>query len=967
MKKTLLIIVIIVGAFNAFAQKGKVRGTVYEEGTGESLVGVTVLVKGTLNGTTTDLDGKFTLEVAEGTHAIQFSYISFQSMVLEGVNVKVNEVKVLDDIFLKESSHELMEVVVKAEAIRTTEAAMLTMKKQSAAMIDGITASKIKLTGDATAVEAAKRVTGVSVEDGKYVYVRGLGDRYSKTTLNSVDIPGLDPDRNSLQMDIFPSNLIDNIYVSKNFTADMPADFTGGLLNIETKDFPEQKIIALSLGLSYNPSMHLNSDYLTYEGGKNDFLGFDDGTRGLPQRAREPNIPTPVSGAPQNEVVDFITSFNPELGATPKTSLMDFSLGFSIGDQINIGNDKNKSSKDSKLGYIFSLSYKNEFRYYDDVIFGEYQRFIDPDIYEMRYATIQNGQIGEHNVLIGALGGLAYKTKLSKYRFTAMHLQNGESRAGKFQIDNDGEAVGQSGYLAGSDNLEYNQRSLTNLLLNGVHVFGTSGWEMDWRLSPTLSNSEDPDIRKTAFTYRSADTLFNAGAGGNPSRIWRSLNEINTTAKVDITKKYKIASNDAKVKFGVAHNYKHRDYEILFFDVQFFGSQSWSNPDPNNVLDPINLYPNKPNSIYYQSGNNDPNPNSYESNVNNLAGYVSGEMYLMPKLKTILGLRVENYVQRHTGRDQVYAGGDLVNGKNLDNDKVLESTDLFPSVNLIYELTKSQNLRAAYSRTIARPSFKELSFAQIIDPLSNRIFNGSLFTYSDWDGKLTETRIDNFDIRWEWFQENGQMYSVSGFYKRFDNPIELVRIPEQQTSTEYQPRNVGDGELYGLELELRKNLEFVSPFLADLSFSGNFTYVISEIDMTDSEYNSRKTYQKTGETIEDTRVMAGQAPYVINAGLTYSNPDSGFDAGLFYNVKGSTLSIVGGGLFPDIYMEPFHSLNFSLNKKLGAERRTTVDFKVSNILNQKMQSFYKSYQAEDQIYSSFNYGFELGVGISYNF
>lgn len=967
MKKTLLIIVIIVSALTAFAQKGKIRGTVFEEGTGESLVGVTVLIKGTLNGTTTDLDGKFTLEVGEGTHAIQFSYISFQTMVLEGVNVKVNEVMVLDDIFLKESSHELMEVVVKAEAIRTTEVAMLTMKKQSAAMIDGITASKIKLTGDATAVEAAKRVTGVSVEDGKYVFVRGLGDRYSKTTLNSVDIPGLDPDRNSLQMDIFPSNLIDNIYVSKNFTADMPADFTGGLLNIETKDFPEQKVIALSFGISYNPSMHLNSDFLTYEGGKNDFLGFDDGTRGLPQRAREPNIPTPVSGAPQNEVVDFITSFNPELGATPQTSLMDFSLGLSIGNQIDVGNDKNKSSKDPKLGYIFSLSYKNEFRYYDDVIFGEYQRFIDPDIYEMRYATIQNGQIGEQSVLIGALGGLAYKTKLTKYRFTVMHLQNGESRAGKFQIDNDGEAVGQSGYRAGSDNLEYNQRSLTNLLLNGVHVFGTSGWEMDWRLSPTLSNSEDPDIRKTAFTYRSADTLFNAGAGGNPSRIWRSLNEINTTAKVDITKKYKLASNDAKVKFGVAHNFKQRDYEILFFDVQFFGSQSWSNPDPNNVLDPTNLYPYKPNSIYYQSGNNDPNPNSYESNVNNLAGYVSSEMYLMPKLKTILGLRVENYVQRHTGRDQVYAGGDLVNGKNLDNDKVLESTDLFPSVNLIYELTESQNLRAAYSRTIARPSFKELSFAQIIDPLSNRIFNGSLFTYSDWDGKLTETRIDNFDIRWEWFQENGQMYSVSGFYKRFDNPIELVRIPEQQTSTEYQPRNVGDGELYGLELELRKNLEFISPVLADLSFSGNFTYVISEIDMTDSEYNSRKTYQKTGETIEKTRVMAGQAPYVINAGLTYSNPESGFDAGMFYNVKGSTLSIVGGGLFPDIYMEPFHSLNFSLNKKLGADQRTTVDFKVSNILNQKMQSFYKSYQAEDQIYSSFNYGVELGVGISYNF
>ncbi|MBE0637065.1 MAG: TonB-dependent receptor [Bacteroidales bacterium] len=966
MKKTLLLLFAALITSSLVAQKGKVRGTVFEEGTGESLVGVTVLVKGTLNGTTTDLDGKFTLEVAEGTHDIQFSYISFQTMVIEAVKVKANDVTVIPDILMKESSMELTEIVIKAEAIRTNEAAMLTMKKKSATMLDGISSSQIKLIGDATAVEAAKRVTGVSVEDGKYVYVRGLGDRYSKTMLNNVDIPGLDPDRNSLQMDIFPSNLIDNIMVSKNFTAELPADFTGGMLNIETKDFPERKIISLSLGLTVNPAMHFNPDYLAYDGGATDFLGFDDGTRAIPQRATEPNIPTPISGAPQQEVVDFITSFDQQLGAKSQNSLMDYSFGFSIGDQIDVGNEKNQTTKDPKLGYIFSLSYKNETKYYDDVIFSEYQRYIDPDLYEMRYATIQNGQIGEQNVLIGALGGIAYKNKFTKLKFTAMHLQNGESRAGQFQIDNNGEAVGQSGYLAGSDNLEYNQRSLTNILLNGVHVLKNSGWELDWRLSPTLSTSEDPDIRKTAFTYRNMDTLFSAGAGGNPSRIWRSLNEINTTAKVDITRKYQVSSSEARLKFGLAHNYKKRDYEILFFDIQFFGSQSWSNPDPNTVLDPVNLYPNKPNSIYYQSGNNDPNPNAYASNVNNMAAYISNEMYVTPKLKTILGLRVENYVQRHTGRDQIYAGGDLENGKNLDNDKVLESTDLFPSVNLIYEVNPSQNLRGSYSRTIARPSFKELSFAQILDPLSNRIFNGSLFTYSDWDGQLTETRIDNFDLRWEWFREKGQMYSVSAFYKMFDNPIELVRIPEQQTSTEYQPRNVGDGQLYGLELELRKNLGFLSPSLEKINFNGNFTYVYSKIDMTSTEYNSRKTYQKTGEDIKDTRVMAGQSPYVINAGLTYADPDRGLDAGLFYNVKGSTLSIVGAGLFPDIYMEPFHSLNFSLNKRIGKENRTIIDFKVSNMLNQKMVSYYKSYEAADQIYSSFNYSISFGVGISYN-
>ncbi|MBN2173656.1 MAG: TonB-dependent receptor [Bacteroidales bacterium] len=967
MRKIIWLLLILGMGLQTMAQKGKIRGTVYEEATGESLVGVTVFLTGTTIGTTTDLDGKFSIDADPGSYQAQISYISFQTILINDVQVKAGEVTMLENLVLKEVSLELSEVVVSAEVIRRTESALLTIKKKSAVILDGISSSKIKLTGDATAVEAAKRVTGVSVEDGKYVYVRGLGDRYSKTMLNQVDIPGLDPDRNSLQMDIFPTNLIDNIFVSKNYTADMPADFTGGMLNIETKDFPEEKSISVSLGLTYNPSMHFNSDWLTYEGGSTDMLGFDDGTRALPARAGKDNIPTPISGASDQEVFDFVTSFDSQLAAKQKTSFMDYSMGISMGNQIDLGKKKGDPAKKRKLGYVFSLSYKTDTKFYDEVIFGEYQRYIDPNLYEMRYATIQTGQLGEQNVLLGALGGLAYKTDHSKIRLTLMHLQNGESRAGKFYIVNDGEAVGQSGYRASSDNIEYNQRSLTNGLLNGLHLWPTTGWEIDWRISPTYSTSNDPDIRKTAFTYQPLDTLFSGGAGGNPSRIWRSLEELNNTSKIDLSKKHELMKRDARLKFGLSHIYKQRDYEILFFDMQFFGTQSWTNPDPAHVLDAENIYPNKPNSIYYQSGNRNPNPNTYASNINNFAAYISEEFNPLPKLKTIVGVRIEYYVQKHTGRDQTYASGDIINGKNLDNDKVLESTDLFPSVNLIYALSDEQNLRISYSRTIARPSFKELSFAQIIDPISNRIFNGSLFTYSGWDGNLTETRINNFDIRWEWYLPAGQMYSVSGFYKTFDNPIELVRIPEQQTSTEYQPRNVGDGQLYGVELEFRKDLSFIAIALNKLSVNGNLTLVKSSIDMTDTEYNSRKTYEKAGESIENNRVMAGQSPFVVNAGITYSDPDHGLDAGVFYNVKGTTLSIVGAGLFPDIYADPFNSLNFSLNKRFGKDKRTMIDFKVSNLLNEKVVSHYRSYEAEDQVYSSLNPGISVGLGVSYQF
>lgn len=943
---------------------GIIRGSIIEGENGEPVIGANILIVELGTGTVTDLDGTFSMDVPEGAYQLKISYIGYQNITIEKVEVTPGKVTLLENIRLEESKLQLEEVVITAKSIRTTETALLTVKKKSAVMMDGISSARMKLIGDATAVEAAKRVTGVSIEGGKYVYVRGLGDRYTKTTLNSMDIPGLDPDRNTLQMDIFPTTLINNIVVSKNFTADLPADFTGGVLDVETKDFPEEKTFQVSVSTAFNPRMHFNSDFLQYNGGKTDFLGFDDGSRALPQGADAAVIPTPFV-RPDQEVNAFARSFNSQLAAVRKTSLMDLGASISFGNQIAL--KTNKSGVEPKLGYIFSLSYKSDYKYYDDVYNNEYQRFIDKEAYEMRYATIIKGQMGERNVLGGALAGLAYKTARSKYRLTVMRLQNGESRAGKFDIDNDGAAVGQSGYIAISDNLEYNQRSLTNLLLNGTHVSKNAAWEIDWRLSPTLSTSYDPDIRKTAFTYTPSSTFFSSGAGGNPSRIWRYLDELNAAAKIDITRKYTFKGEEAKLKFGGNHTYKTRDYEILFFDIQFFANQQWVNPDPATVLDPANIFPNRPNSLYYQSGNNTPNPNQYSSNVNNTAFYISNEFVPLRKLKTVLGVRAEKFVQRHTGRDQIFANGDVINGRNLDNAKVLDALDFFPSVNFIYSINDDQNLRASYSRTIARPSFKELSFAQIIDPISNRIFNGSLFTYADWSGKLSETRINNLDVRWEWFMQGGQIVSISGFYKNFDRPIELVRIPEQQTSTEYQTRNVGDGLLFGLELELRKDLGFISPGLKNFNLSGNLTLVESEIEMTAVEFNARKGYEKDGENVKNTRPMAGQAPYVVNLGLTYSNSEAGLDAGLFYNVKGSTLTIVGAGLFPDIFSEPFHGLDFSLNKRFGADKKTSIDFKVSNILNDRVENFYQSFQAQDQLFSRINPGTTFSLGLSHKF
>lgn len=951
-KLTLFFALLVISTFS-FAQNGNIRGTVYEEATGEPLIGVTVVVQGTTKGAITDLDGKYNISLEPGTYNLQISFISFEMVTISDVIVKSDEVTLIDNIMLSESIQQLESVIITAEAIRDSEAALMKVKQKSASVMDGISATNFRRMGDSDAASAIKRVTGVSVEGGKYVYVRGLGDRYTKTTLNDVDIPGLDPDRNSLQIDIFPTNLINNMMVLKSSVAEMPADFTGGVVNIETKDFPDEKIFSVSASLGYNPSMHFNKDFVTYDGSSTDFLGFDNGTRALPSGARGEDIPRPFSGYSDQEISSFLKGFNPILGANTATSFMDYSLGISSGNQIALKND-------NKLGYIFSLTYKSTTTFYDDQFYGEYQRPAESSDYELVPAILQEGALSEYNVLLGGLAGLAYKTQLSKYKLTLMHLQNGEKRAGQFYIEDDpnNSAVGKSGYEATSDNLDFSERGLTNILLSGDHLTENTKWKVNWRLSSTFSKITDPDIRRTAFSFTTSDTLFVAGAAGNPNRAWRYLDEVNLVGKIDITREYEAWGQEAKLKFGVSQIYKERDYEILTYDMQFFGAQPEFGYDPNNVLTDENLWPDG--TIYYSSGNPEPNPNEYNSNVYNTGVYVSNEFSPLTSLKLILGLRAENYVQRHTGRD--------VQGTNvLENDKVLDAFDIFPSANVIYSLSEMQNLRVSYSRTIARPSFKELSFAQILDPISNRQFNGGLFAYSGWDGNLRETRINNFDLRWERFMSRGQILSLSAFFKTFDAPIELVRIPEQQTITEIQPRNVGEGRVYGAEVEFRKSLDFISPTLNAFSLSSNITYVKSIITMTDLEFNARKNFEKEGQTIDNKRDMAGQAPIIINTGLVFQNPDSGLEAGFFYNVQGRTLTIVGTGLYPDIYSVPFHSLNFNLTKSFGPDNRNSFSFKVSNLLNDVREEVYSSFRADDQLFERYSPGLAASFGIKYAF
>lgn len=919
-------------------QSASIRGTVIDDATGETLIGVGVLVDGTSAGAATDLDGVFDIKIEPGNYQLRISYIGYAEMLVKDVVLKAGESKFLGVIRVKENTATLDEVVVTAAMVRETEVAILTVKRKAANMLDGASAANFKKMGDSDAGAALKRVTGVSVEGGKYVYVRGLGDRYTKTTLNNMDVPGLDPDRNSVQMDIFPTNLISNIMVSKSSTADQPADFTGGVVNVELHDFPDERAVSFGLGLGYNPGMHFNSNYLSYQGSNTDFLGFDNGQRAIPT-GRRTNIPqfATVIGNPNGpqgqDYQDILAGFNPTMAGDRNTSLMDFGGNFSFADV--------KSLKKYKLGYSFALTYKNEREFYEDAEFNLFAKAASPDQFELIPIERQRGDFGVNNVLVGAMGGLALKSDLSKIGLNILHLQNGESKAGNFDFVNTNLGAN---FEATQYNLEYSQRSLTNILLSGRH-FLKSEWNLNWKIAPTRSAIIDPDIRFLRFREPNQTVGTEVGL---PERIWRYLEEYNFAGRFDLDKDFRFLGREAKVRTGSNYVYKVRDFDIQNF--QFMPGNTVFTGDPSELFDENNLFSaDNSNGVRYEPLFIPTNPNTFTSSVSHLGLYASNEFFLSEGLKTVVGLRVESYMQYYTGTNQT---GSIA----LNNERVINDFDFFPSLNMIYALSEMQNLRFSASQTIARPTFKEMSFAEILDPITGRTFIGSMLTETTnggqellWDGNLESTRIINLDFRWELFQELGQMFSVSAFFKRFDKPIEMVQYLADPGS--FQARNVGDATMIGLEFEVRKSLAFVSPSLERYSFNTNVTVNRSEISLSESEFRSRNFSARDGEEVEDSRVMAGQAPYVINAGFSYLNPENKFEYGVYYNVQGPTLLFVGFGNRADVFSVPFHSLNLSAGKSFGKEDRMRLSLKASNLLNDEREQVFRGFQAEDQLFT----------------
>lgn len=927
---------IILSSCLSFGQTGTLTGKILDGDFNDVLSFANVAVKDTNYGASTDFDGKYSINMEPGTYTVVYSFVGYSTKEITDVVIKAGEVTIVD-VTLNASAAALDDIVITVTKRKNSEKAVLDLQKNATVVLDGLSSETIKKSGSSSVASAVKSVPGVSVQEGKYVYVRGLGDRYTKTLLNGMDVPGLDPDKNTLQLDIFPTNVLENLQVVKSATADYTADFTGGVVDIITKDIPSSKEVVISVGLGYNPDMHFNDNYLSYEGGGTDFLGFDDGTRDSPIAIGE-NVPLVQQDA--NRVVELTRAFNPTMAAMRQQSAMNTSFGVNYGNKFNFEN--------SKLGLTASLNYKNDTRFYENLVSGQViRKFSDPSNFEPRVDRTQIGDVGTNNVILNGLVGLSYIKGRSKYRFNALHIQNGESKAGIFDRINREQGINE----VKRDVLTYTQSSLTNVFLGGSHSNEEGDWKTEWKIAPTYSIVDDKDFRITPFRVDGGVPRIEPSETGDPVRLYRELSEIGIPVRLDFDKRHKLFQSDAKLKFGAGYVYKTRDFAVDQYALTIQGSSRGEqfNGDPDQILAPDNIYdPATGEGVTVRSDFNI--TNSFDSSISLASAYVSEDFQITSRLKSIVGVRFEKFDLVYNGQNQ--------QGQVFNNEKFIDKADLFPSVNLIYDLNEDADfkLRGSYARTTARPSFKEASAAEIQDPILGTTFIGN--------PDIQPSYINNFDLRLEKYTETSDFFALSGFYKTFKDPIEIAFFAS--ATDQFTPVNLGDATVLGAELEVRKTLDFIG--LTNFNFQSNISVIQSDQEYVEQERIFRENTARDGQVIGDSRELQGQSPFLVNTGITYETEESGWRTGLFYNVQGRTLQVVGGGDVADVYTLPFHSLNFTLNKSWKANKAEhSINFKVDNLLGDERESEFEFFGADNPLFFFQDPGRTLSISYGVKF
>ena len=882
------ILLLVLSTMTAMA--GNIKGTVLDKQTKEPLTGATIQITGTALGVVADIDGNYTLNVNDGTYTITVRYIGYKDILLNSIKVKA---ETLLNFEMESDAQALGEVSVVAKKNLEGERALQMERQKATLAIENLGAKEMSIKGISNVEEGVKKITGISIASAGQLIVRGLGDRYSTTTLNGLPIASPNPDNKLIPLDIFPASTVQNITVSKVYDASAFADYSGAHIDISTKE-------------------NVGSDFLSISfnaGGKFNTLGKDfyrmdcDGslfkTPSLDQKLIDMSLTDFEEYARHNRL--FSTSFQ----VSKKTALPEFGGNIGFGKRFTLGGNE--------VSVLGSIGVSNDLQTMDNASIRTLEA-TGNTLNEFNYDSYSN------ELKIAALGNLGYSFRTSDHiGYTFFYARNAiDTYMRREGVDYEDH------HLIGSNNVTHIY-SLQNHQVNGKHYFGKQ-WNLNWSGSYSKTSSDEPDRRQVMFIREDDQIKLFKLNRQETMRYFGSLNEDEWVG--DLTASYRFGDNN-KLQAGFTYKDKNRDY----MGTRFYYNLNKLNPTITDIYDTdsfLNME-NVENGSITIDRKKQPK-DSYTAGNSIYAGYIATEYYPVAPLLVNLGVRYEiskQWVDYYTD------GGKAERSE-------LNKNDLFPSLNMKYQMNEKNSLRFAFSRTVTRPSFIEMA------PFLYQESYGSAQIRGNAD--LQNGYNYNIDLRYELFEKNGDMLSITAYYKHLKAPIERVQTLSGGSAV-HSFRNADNGMATGVEIEFRKEI------VKDLRFGVNGSYMYTNVKLPEG-----------GAYTNSQRALQGASPYLTNADLTYSpafSNDRQLSVALLYNLQGPRIHSVGISGLGDIKQQPVHTLNFTGSYRFN--RRFAVKLQVNDLLNQDILFKQEVPTTGDKVeVERFRKGTGFEVGFSYD-
>ena len=933
MKQLLSIVFLLVISSSLFAQKSRIVGKVTNS-RNEALASVTVKLSGAATAMTrTDVEGRFSF-VAETQkkYTLTVSYVGYQEKIVDDVTVsKAGEDETVN-IILNESSKVLSDVSVKATTRNTTAKgetvnALITFQKNTNTVASVISAEAIKRSPDRNTGEVIKRTPGASIQEGKFLIIRGLAERYNLALLNGIQLGSTEPDRKAFSFDLIPANMIDNIVINKAFVPELPGEWAGGLIQVNTRDIPTKNFFTIQVGSGFN-TQAVGNNFYEYKGGKTDYLGIDDGSRSLPATYTTKSKFDALAPADKTYIGSTMNNDWAPMTAN-KSSLINGQFQTSGGFVKDFKNNK-------KLGAIFALNYNRSVRLTKGTnsgfnFIGDGTYTPDFNYVDNRYSTdLLWGGLANVSLQLNNNNKISAKTLFNVTSTDFTTLRTGEESNGNQRLDS------ARGYEYG-----FKQNTFWNSQINGEHNLKTNVLKFKWHGSFTLLDGYVPDQRRLYYlknndvaTNPYVALLSNVLSQRSGNRFYQNLSDYIYNAGADLSYTFNALGSKQTLKGGYLFQVKDRLFDAKPFSIYLpRDNAALRLLGPSAIFAPSNFGRGEVYSTQFAFDAIKGNLYRYLANTILNAGYLQLDNQFSSKLRVIWGLRVEDYDQLI---GSVY--------KNDPRHNYTRVTDFLPGLNATYKLNNLTNLRFSASQTVVRPEFRELATFQYYDFDLNAAVQGL--------PTIERTKITNLDLRYELYPETGEVITIGAFYKHFDKPIEMIYNFGLGGSSTFNFANPASANAYGVEFEIRKKLDF-SEALKNFTVQANGSYINSRV--------------KDQNLFLD-RPLQGQSPYLINFSALYDLPSKGITATVLYNQIGRRVTFVGSLDQPDIYESSRPVIDFQLSKKF-ANNKAEFKINIQDILNQTLY-FYQNPDGNnnlDKLKDPFRLSRQTGTNVGVTF